>query len=53
VTAPLLLSLSVVTDTRRFLRMGVWRSFIHVLLIILHDKFHLPVLPRAFFQDIP
>ena len=52
VTTPLLLSPSVVTDARKFLKMGVWRSFLRVLLIILHVEFHLPVLPRAFFQDI-
>ena len=51
-TKPLLLSPSVVTDARKFLKMGVWRSFLRVLLIILHVEFHLPVLPRAFFQDV-
>ena len=52
VTTPLLLSTSVVTDARKFLKMGVWRSFLRVLLIILYVEFHLPVLPRAFFQDV-
>lgn len=52
VTTPLLLSPSVVTDARKFLKMGIWRSFVRVLLIILHVEFRLPVLPRAFFQDI-
>ena len=52
VTTPLLLSPSVVTDARKFLKMGVWRSFLRVLLIILHVEFHLPVLPRSFFQDV-
>ena len=52
VTKPLLLSPSVVTDARKFLKMGVWRSFFRVLLIILHVEFGLPVLPRAFFQDV-
>lgn len=52
VTTPLLLSPSVVTDARKFLKMGVCRSFLRVLLIILHVEFRLPVLPRAFFQDI-
>ena len=52
ITKPLLLSPSVVTDARKFLKMGVWRSFLRVLLIILHVEFHLPVLPRAFFQDV-
>ena len=52
VTTPLLLSPSVVTDARKFLKMGVWRSFLRVLLIILHVEFRLPVLPRVFFQDV-
>ena len=52
VTTPLLLSTSVVTDARKFLKMGVWRSFLRVLLIILHVEFRLPVLPRTFFQDV-
>ncbi|THJ24889.1 MAG: glycosyltransferase [Nitrospira sp. CG24E] len=52
VTAPLLLSPPVMTDARKFLKMGVWRSFLRVLLIILHVEFHLPTLPRAFFRDV-
>lgn len=52
VTKPILLSPPVVTDARKFLKMGVWRSFARVLLIILHVEYRLPVLPRVFFQDI-
>ena len=52
VTRPLLLSPAVVTDARKFLKMGVWRSFLRVLLIILHVEFRLPILPRSFFQDV-
>ena len=52
VTTPLLLSPPVVTDARKFLKMGIWRSFLRVLLVILHVEFKLPYLPRAFFQDI-
>jgi rSAM/selenodomain-associated transferase 2 len=52
VTTPLLLSPSVVTEARKFLKMGIWRSFLRVLLIILHVEFRLPVLPRAFFRDV-
>lgn len=52
VTTPMLLSPPVVTDARKFLKMGVWRSFVRVLLIILHVEFKLPCLPRVFFQDI-
>jgi len=52
VTQPLLLSPPVITDARKFLKMGVWRSFLRVLAIILHVEFRLPILPRAFFEDI-
>ena len=52
VTNPLLLSPPVVTDSRKFLKMGVWRSFLRVLLIILHVEFRLPTLSRSFFQDV-
>jgi rSAM/selenodomain-associated transferase 2 len=52
VTTPVLLSPPVITDSRKFLAMGVWRSLARVLLIILHAQFRLPLLPRAFFQDI-
>lgn len=52
VTEPLLLFPPVITDARKFLKMGVWRSFVRVLLIILHVEYRLPVLPRMFFQDI-
>lgn len=52
ITTPLLLSPSVVTDARKFLKMGIWRSLFRVLLIILHVEFRLPVLPSAFFQDV-
>ena len=51
-TNPVLLFPPVITDARKFLTMGVWRSFIRVLLIILHVEYRLPILPRAFFQDI-
>ena len=52
VTTPILLDPPVLTDSRKFVQMGIWRSFARVLLIILHVEFRLPVLPRAFFQDV-
>lgn len=51
-TTPLLLFPPVITDARKFLKMGIFRSFVRVLLIILHVEFRLPVLPTAFFQDV-
>jgi hypothetical protein len=52
VVTPVLLQPPVLTDSRKFVKMGIWRSFVRVLLIILHVEFRLPVLPRAFFQDV-
>ena len=52
VARPVLLSPPVMTDPRKFVTMGVWRSLARVILIILHAELHLPVLPRVFFQDI-
>jgi hypothetical protein len=42
----------VVTDSRKFVKMGIWRSLIRVFLIIISVEFHLHILPRRFFQDI-
>jgi len=52
VTTPVLLSPPVVTDARKFVKMGIWQSFIRVLFIILHVEFGFPLLPRTFFQDV-
>jgi rSAM/selenodomain-associated transferase 2 len=52
VARPVLFAPSVVTDARKFIQMGIWRSFVRVLLIILHVQFRLPILPRVFFQDV-
>lgn len=51
-TIPRLLPLTVVTDSRKFLKMGVWRSFFQVLMIILHVEFGLPTFSLAFFRDV-
>ncbi|HBP90270.1 MAG: TIGR04283 family arsenosugar biosynthesis glycosyltransferase [Nitrospira sp.] len=51
-TTPRLLPLTVVTDSRKFVKMGVWRSFIRVLMIILHVEFGLPTFAPAFFRDV-
>lgn len=52
VVTPVLLSPPVLTDARKFVKMGVWRSFARVLLVILHVEFRIPILPHTFFQDI-
>ncbi|GJL54902.1 MAG: glycosyl transferase [Nitrospirales bacterium] len=51
-TIPHLLPSPVITDARKFLRMGIWKSLTRVLLIILHVEYGLPTLTPAFFQDI-
>lgn len=51
-TSPLLLDAAVITDARKFLKMGIWRSFARVLLIILCGELKLPIPARAFFRDI-
>lgn len=52
VTTLLPFSPFVVIDARKFLKMGVWRSFLRVLLILHHVEFILPVPPRTLFQDV-
>ncbi len=51
-TTPKLLPSSVVTDARKFLQMGVWRSLFRVVMIILHVEYGLPTLTPAFFADV-
>ncbi|MDX1411551.1 MAG: TIGR04283 family arsenosugar biosynthesis glycosyltransferase [Nitrospirales bacterium] len=51
-TTPKLLPSPVITDSRKFEQMGIWRSLARVLLIILHVEFGLPTLTPAFFKDI-
>ena len=51
-TVPQLLPSKVVTDARKFVRMGIWKSLARVFLIILHVEYGLPTLTPAFFQDI-
>jgi rSAM/selenodomain-associated transferase 2 len=54
VTRPLLMNSKVTTDSRKFVKKGIWRSFALVLLILLCVELRLP-LPKAaltFFQDI-
>ncbi len=51
-TTPRLLASPVVTDARKFIQMGIWRSFFRVLLIILHVEFGLPTFRPAFFADV-
>ena len=51
-TTPNILSPPVITDSRKFVQMGIWRSLARVFLIILSVEFRLPILTPAFFKDI-
>jgi len=51
-TTPRLLPATVITDARKFIQMGVWRSLFRVLMIILHVEYGLPTLAPSFFADV-
>lgn len=53
-TRPLLMPTTVVTDARKFLKLGIWRSFWRAIAIILSVELRRPI-PRfalEFFQDV-
>ncbi len=52
VTCPVLLDEYVVTDSRKFEQMGVWRSLWRVVLILVCHKLRLPIAGRVFFSPI-
>lgn len=49
---PRLLDLCVVTDARKFTRMGAWKSLGRVALILTCHELRLPIPARRFFSDI-
>ncbi len=51
-TRPVLLDGYVVTDARKFIKMGIVRSLARVFLIMLCYELHLPIPARAFFTDV-
>lgn len=51
-TRPQLLNLHVVTDARKFVRMGVWKSLGRVALILTCHELHLPIPADTFFSDV-
>lgn len=51
-TTPVQLDRYVVTDSRKFLHRGVWKSFIDVVLIQLHCHFKVPLLSKDFFSPV-
>jgi rSAM/selenodomain-associated transferase 2 len=51
-TVPVLLAPPVLTDPRKFVQMGVWRTLARVLVIILCVEFRMPMFSHAFFRDV-
>jgi hypothetical protein len=48
----LLVADAVITDPRKFLRMGVFRSLGRCLLILACHELRLPIPARVFFSDV-
>jgi len=51
-TAPFLIDRCVITDSRKFEKMGVWRSLIRCALILACYELRLPIIGTRFFQPI-
>lgn len=52
VTRPTVVPAEVVTDSRKFLKMGVFRSLARCLAILVCYELHLPILGRSFFAPV-
>ena len=52
VTRPVLLDQFVVTDSRKFVQMGIWSSLGRCLIILTCHILHLPILSKRFFTNI-
>ncbi len=52
VTRPVILDSVVTTDSRKFLKRGVWRSFAEVFIILSCYELHLPIIARGFFTPV-
>ena len=52
VTRPVFLDNHVITDSRKFLQRGIWRSFAEVFVIQSCHELHLPVMARGFFSPV-
>ncbi|NIR28281.1 MAG: glycosyltransferase family 2 protein [Gammaproteobacteria bacterium] len=54
VTRPVFLDATVVTDSRKFVKMGIWRSLARVAVILVCAQHRWPIPPTAarFFQDV-
>ena len=52
IVSPVLLAPPVITDSRKFVQMGIWRSVIRALSILLSVELRLPLGSRVFFREI-
>jgi rSAM/selenodomain-associated transferase 2 len=52
VATPVLLRPPVLTDSRKFLKMGVWSACAQAFLVLLSVRLRLPTRPRGFFEDV-
>ncbi|MCB1874655.1 MAG: TIGR04283 family arsenosugar biosynthesis glycosyltransferase [Chromatiales bacterium] len=51
-TKPLIMRSHVITDSRKFEKEGVWRSFWRVLVILARHELKLPIRSQAFFRAV-
>jgi rSAM/selenodomain-associated transferase 2 len=51
-TRPILLDQYVITDARKFIQMGIWKSLTRCFVILMCHLLHLPFIPKKFFSDI-
>jgi len=52
IAIPVLLAPPVITDSRKFVQMGIWRSVTRASLILLSIELGLPLGSRVFFREI-
>ena len=52
IVTPVLLAPPVITDSRKFVQMGIWRSVIRASFILLSIELGLPLGSRVFFREI-
>jgi len=51
-TRPILLDERVITDSRKFVQRGIWRSFMEVAIILICYELRLPIMAKGFFSPI-
>lgn len=52
VTRPVILDEYAITDARKFIKHGVWRSLMRVAVILIRVQFRLPIRSKTFFEDV-